>query len=113
MRTDEERLRDILDATKAIEQYRDDQEQPADLRYVWLVHHLMIIGEAASRLDESTRQAMPGIPWDMIKRMRNILVHVYFGIDEATVERVAREEMDPLARAIQKYLAAPFEEEGD
>ena len=34
-----------------------------------------VIGEAAARISEKTRQAHPGIPWPEIIGMRNRLVH--------------------------------------
>ena len=40
-----------------------------------------IVGEAAARLSENTRNAHRSIPWPEIIGMRNRLVHVYFDID--------------------------------
>lgn len=50
MRDDRERLLDMLEAIHKIEQYARDETKSAseDLVEVWMLHHLQIIGEAAS-----------------------------------------------------------------
>ena len=53
MRDDRERLQDILDAIKRIERYaqRGRREFEEDeLVHTWMIHHIQIIGEAASNL---------------------------------------------------------------
>ena len=37
--------------------------------------------EAASKVSDSTRLALPEVPWAEIVGMRNRLVHAYFDID--------------------------------
>ena len=69
---------------------RDDE-----LIQVWVVHHIGIIGEAASKISEEMRKSFPHIPWTAIKGMRNILVHQYFGID-----------LDEVWNTTQRYLPA-------
>ncbi len=84
MRDDRERLKDIEEAIERIDKYaaqgRSAFEQD-DLIQVWIVHHLMIIGEAARALTPAFRTQNAEIPWTQIIGMRNILVHQYFGID--------------------------------
>ena len=55
MRSDQERLLDILEAIAKIEQHvRGDIEAFADdeMQQVWVIHHLQIIGEAANGLSQ-------------------------------------------------------------
>jgi uncharacterized protein with HEPN domain len=40
-----------------------------------------IVGEAASRISEETRQQAPQMPWQDIVSMRNRLIHAYFDVD--------------------------------
>jgi len=40
-----------------------------------------IVGEAANRVSQATRQKTPGIPWPQIISMRNRLIHGYDVID--------------------------------
>lgn len=40
-----------------------------------------IIGEAASRLNDDTRNKFPNVPWRRIIRIRTLLAHAYFRVD--------------------------------
>jgi len=46
-----------------------------------LVRAVEIIGEAATKVSDETRNAHPGIPWKAVIGMRHRLVHAYFDID--------------------------------
>lgn len=48
---------------------------------VWVVHHIEIIGEAASLISKDLRDRYSAISWADIVSMRNLLIHQYFGID--------------------------------
>lgn len=59
---------------------RDDLDLDRQL-VLALGKSIEIVGEAASRVTESSRQDLPQIPWDQIIGMRNRLVHAYFDIN--------------------------------
>ncbi len=84
MRSDREKLLDILEAGDRIERYvafeRERFEQD-ELVQTWFVQNLQIIGEASHSLSQSTRDLAPNIPWKQIIGMRNVLAHTYFDID--------------------------------
>lgn len=66
MRDDRQRLRDILDAIRQIERYakrgrRSFEED--ELIHTWIIHHIQIVGEAASKLTPTFRKANQDIPW--------------------------------------------------
>ena len=66
MRSDRERLEDILEAIAKIERYvpRGKEEFERDeLFQVWVVRHPQIIGEAASRVSTKAQIAYPDVPW--------------------------------------------------
>ena len=46
-----------------------------------LVKEVEIIGEAAYRVSEPSRNELPDIPWANVIGMRNRLVHAYFDIN--------------------------------
>jgi len=107
VRTDEERLIDILEAISRIEAHtqsgRDDFDAN-ELVQVWVVHHLQIIGEAASRLSDGCRQQASEIPWSKIIGMRNILVHTYFSIDKDIVWAVVESFLSELRESVRNLL---------
>lgn len=58
-----------------------------------VVRNLEIIGEAAKRVPTSIQEANPQLPWSQMYRMRNRISHEYFGLDYATIWRVATEHL--------------------
>ena len=84
MRDLRQRLQDILEAIGRIESEQGKGKaafQSSPLIQIWMVHHLMIIGEAVRSIDPATKQKYPSIPWRQIAGMKNILVHDYFRIN--------------------------------
>lgn len=66
MRDDRERLLDMLEAIQKIEQYAGDDafsSQNEELVEIWMIHHLQIIGEAASRVSSELRAKHPEVSW--------------------------------------------------
>lgn len=43
---------------------------------------LIIIGEAGNAFPEEFQEKYPQIPWNLIRAMRNRLIHVYFNFDD-------------------------------
>lgn len=60
---------------------RDDLDNDR-LLFLALLKLVEIIGEAASRVTESTRRTYPDIPWREIIGTRNRLVHGYDSVDK-------------------------------
>lgn len=114
MRSPAERLWDILDALAQIGRYavrgRGVFEQD-ELIQVWMVHHLQIIGEAATQLGQDFHSAHPELPWPEIVSMRNVLVHEYFGIDLDTIWRTIEHDL-PLFEQSIRNLLTKLEREG-
>ena len=84
MRSDRERLLNILEAIEKIEQRKAAQKPDFDadeMLQVWVVHYLQIIGEAAGRISSELRAQHSEIPWGEIIGTRHVLVHGYFDID--------------------------------
>ena len=107
MRDDRGRLQDIIDAIKQIERYvkrgrRAFEED--ELLHTWMIHHIQIIGEAASRLTPSFRKTHHDIPWPQIIKMRHVLVHDYFGIDLGEIWAVVERDLPALKKQVSAIL---------
>jgi uncharacterized protein with HEPN domain len=107
MREIVERLRDIHEAIVRIEKYTRSGRTSFDqdeLIQTWVIHHLEIIGEAARAIPQDYRRSHPEIPWGQISGMRNILVHMYFGIDLDIVWAVVERDIPRLKSSIETIL---------
>jgi uncharacterized protein with HEPN domain len=107
MRDDRERLRDILDAIDDIDRYAVRGKEiflSDELVSTWILHHLIILGEAAASIDTSFRDRFPEIPWPQIVAFRNILIHHYFGVDMDEVWVVVERDLPELRRKIEGIL---------
>jgi uncharacterized protein with HEPN domain/predicted nucleotidyltransferase len=71
-----------------------------------LAHVVQIIGEAATKVDRSTRAAHPEIAWQDIIGTRHRLVHRYFEIDEDVLWRVVTRDLAPLIAGFDPILEA-------
>ena len=81
MGRDRQYLMDILDSARlaiiyVMERSQDDSLQDTQLQDA-VVRRLEIIGEAARRISQVTRDAYPDLPWASIIGMRNFLIHEY------------------------------------
>ena len=68
------------------------------------MRRLSIIGEAVRFVTEDTRTKLPQLPWNEMAKMRNVLVHVYFGVRLDLVWSTAINEMTPLIVALEGLL---------
>jgi len=107
MRSDRDRLLDIVEAIDKIERYTargKDAFKSDEFLQVWIIHHLQTVGEAASKLDPDFRQHHSTIPWARIIAMRNILVHAYFSVDLDEVWTTAEQDIPMLRNQILVIL---------
>ena len=91
--------------TFAADKGRDDLDNDLMFQFA-IVRALEIIGEAAARLSDATRDAHPEIPWFNIIGMRNRLIHGYFDVDLDIVWRTVEGQLSPLADAFDELIAA-------
>jgi uncharacterized protein with HEPN domain len=63
-----------------------------------------VIGEAASRLSENTRETSPNVPWHEIIAMRNRLVHGYFAVDLDILWTVVNDDLPELIDALDRLI---------
>jgi uncharacterized protein with HEPN domain len=109
MRSDRERLLDILEAIGKIQSRQGmtrSSFDTSDLLQVWIVHYLQIIGEAASRLSDEIRERFPDISWGQIIGMRHVLVHGYFDVDLDIVWAAVEVNLPILKTQVEAMLRA-------
>ncbi|MGC8657606.1 MAG: DUF86 domain-containing protein [Desulfomonilaceae bacterium] len=107
MRDDTERLRDILEALESIQKYASKGMEAFlddELIQVWIVHHIQIIGEAASHVSATTKEKYSQVPWPDVTAMCNVLVHQYFGIDLREIWETVIVDIPILRRQIESIL---------
>ena len=75
-----------------------------------LAQRVQIVGEAARRVSQSTRDTLD-LPWHEIIGMRHKIVHDYMGIDFDLVWQTAAEDLPKLIAALEE--AIPHESPGD
>ncbi len=69
-----------------------------------LVKEIEIIGEAAGKVTEETKNKYKTIPWlDMID-MRNHLIHLYFEVDLDILWDTVVSDLPPLIEALDKIV---------
>lgn len=66
--------------------------------------NLEIIGEAASKLDESYRKIHPEIPWRSIIDARNILIHAYDQVKPHLLQDIVDRDIPELLAAVRRLL---------
>jgi len=108
MSRDEVYLLDILDAAKLALEYvcgKTREEFLADVQLQdAVIRRLAIIGEAAKRVSEATRESLPGLPWRQMVGMRNIVVHEYDDVDLSVVWDAVTRDLPPLVSELAQRL---------
>ncbi|HZF02553.1 MAG TPA: DUF86 domain-containing protein [Methylomirabilota bacterium] len=110
MRKDNAYLADILDAAKAIRRFIAgislDDFKANEEKYEAVNRKFEIIGEAARRLSTEAQKKIPEIPWQLVRAMRNILIHDYDDVDLDIVWETAQRDLPKLISHLETYLAA-------
>jgi uncharacterized protein with HEPN domain len=107
LRSDRERLLDILDAIDRIEHQASRGRAAFDqneLAQTAIIRWIEIIGEAARGLSTDLRQVHPEVPWRQMVAMRNVVVHGYFDIDSELVWSVVKNDLPKLAKQIRAIV---------
>ena len=72
-----------------------------------VLRNIEIIGEAAKSLSEKLKAASPATPWRQIGRMRDKLIHHYFGVDLDLIWEVVARDVPALRQEVEAILAEP------
>jgi len=101
-------LTDMLEAIEKIERYTAglsfDQFEANEIVLDAVVRNLEIIGEAARNVPPHVRAHHPGVPWEKMVAIRNVLIHEYSGVSVPTVWRTIKDDLPPLVPVLREVL---------
>ena len=101
-------VKHIMDEIEFIMREKDkiteDEFQRDDLVQRAFARSLEIIGEAAKKVTGEFRERYPDVEWSNMAKMRDKLIHHYFGIDYQIVWQVAAEDIPVLKSKIEAII---------
>jgi len=108
MPRDSEYLLDILEAARLAMIYvaeKTKEEFEADIQCQdAVIRRLEIIGEAARRISDQTRSALPHLSWNAMIGMRSVMIHEYDDVDLSVVWDTVQNHLPGLIRSIQPLV---------
>ncbi len=60
------------------------------------------IGEAVKQIPKEIRDEYRGVPWSEIAKMRDVLTHHYFGLDDKVLWDTLGEDMDSFEATLKE-----------
>ncbi len=108
-------VKDILDCIDKIQEFIGDMDykqfKDNDLVNSAVIRKLEIIGEASKNIPDFIREKYPEIPWKDMARMRDKIIHFYFGVDYEIVWKVIKERLPELKEKIERVFQEIQEKE--
>lgn len=104
----EARIEDILSAIDEVRGFvagMSFEEFRGDTRTVRAaIADFIVIGEAAANLPDEVVAIHPGVPWAVMRGMRNTLVHAYFNVDPQVVWETIERDLPGLVAPLRAML---------
>lgn len=98
-------LQSILQIEEFVEGMRYEEFRKDDKTASAVIRKLEIIGEAAKHIPTRLRQTHPDLPWNEMARMRDKLIHGYFGVDHEIVWKVVKERLPDVKSSLEAIIA--------
>lgn len=89
----------MLEAIARIQSWSSD-EVPQGMYQAAVLHELMVIGEAASRLSDGFKDTHPDIPWQDVIGQRVRLAHHYWDTQWDRIQQTVAEDIPALKAAL-------------
>jgi len=93
------------DGVRFASEVTEQQFKQSQLYQNAIIKALEIVGEAASHVSNSMRDAHPEIPWTPMIGMRNRLVHAYFVVNLATVWGAVKNDLPSLILQLERLVS--------
>jgi len=97
---------DIIDSANAIKSYIKEMNYDDFCKdrktFSATIREYIIIGEAVSKIIDILEDKFPEYPWRMIKDLRNLIVHEYFGVDYKILWDLSIKELDEMLLLIKQ-----------
>jgi uncharacterized protein with HEPN domain len=110
MSRDPQYFLDILEAAKLALSYVAGKTQAEFLEDTLcqdaVIRRLEIIGEAARRLSREARTTLPGLIWNAMIGMRNMLIHEYDAVDLYIVWETVQRDLPTLIKVIEPLVSS-------
>lgn len=101
-------VEDILKAIDRIQSYVGDtpfeEFSQNDLLLAAVERKFIIIGEAVRHIPSSIIDSYPAIPWRQMADMRNMVAHVYWGVNPRNLWDTIHHDLPPLIPLLQNLL---------
>ena len=98
----------MRDAVKTILGYVQGLSQSdffeRDLERDAVVRQLTVLGEAAKRVNQETRELLPKIAWRSVAGTRDKIVHDYLEIDYSIVWNIVSRELPALLEQLETFI---------
>jgi len=112
VRSDRQRLEDVIAATNAITSHLGRGTIDDELVFDAVRVRLIEIGEAIKDIDGELLAHEADVPWQDIARMRDHLTHRYFDTAHSVVAATVENDLPPLAAAVRRLIDGLADEDG-
>lgn len=105
---DKERLEHILNALNrtqaSLTRWGKDMFLQDKTFFFGLVKNIEIIGEATYKLTKEFKDSHTDLPWAYMEKMRHILVHGYYLIEEKFIWETIETDLPEMTPIIERYI---------
>lgn len=108
MPPDQAYLLDILESARLAVAYLQGVSKEAFIQNIQLqdavVRRIEIVGEAARRVSQDTRESISEVPWAEMIGMRNLMIYDYDDIDPEIVWDTVQNDLPDLINQIEPHV---------